>query len=254
MIRKLLLTYLFSRLLVRWRTSKAALCNLLFEKKEQISIGGVKIPCNDLNLDRFEENLIRRSRYLEYERVALEATLSADDVVLSLNCGWGYLPVVAAMRLESDENVFCFEGNEKVLNSVSRMFEVNGIKPKFFNQYVGQETNIVELQFESNFWSNDFMNLEERPIEKVSISVQGIDDVIGKLEVPPNYLLFEVNYRTVSILSSDCIDSFEKMLIVSRRYRELKPYLESLENRSWSIKEWPINAYYCENLGRSVHE
>ncbi|MBM4385175.1 MAG: FkbM family methyltransferase [Deltaproteobacteria bacterium] len=113
----------------------------------------------------------RREVYAErYERGEARCVLlrlDADDVVMEVGAGVGFVSTLCALRVGS-ERVTCYEANPALLPRIRETFAANGVSPALVHGVLAREAGEAELFVEREFVSS---SLRERSGEARAVRV-----------------------------------------------------------------------------------
>lgn len=122
------------------------------ERPPAVDMHGVRVPVTE----RFSDNMIKvmlAGRYEETEAVMLEGLLRADDRVLDLGAGCGFLSTLAAKRLAPGA-VMAVEADPDLVAACTETFKANEVEVTLLNAAVAEREEPVQLTRTKDFWSN----------------------------------------------------------------------------------------------------
>jgi FkbM family methyltransferase len=96
---------------------------------------GVELPLFE-GISPFSKRSILNGRYERGEARSLIRNLLADDVVLEIGGGLGFISTLAALLIGSDR-VHCFEANPALIPRIEETYRRNGVAPTLRNVILG---------------------------------------------------------------------------------------------------------------------
>ncbi len=137
----------------------------------------------------------------------IDNTLEADDVVLELGAGLGFIATFCAKKIGSDK-VFTYEANPKLAPLMEEVFEKNKVYPHATQAMLG------EAQSSSCFYGADKNFLASSVREGanssgVEVPVLSLNDTIRDLQ--PTYLAMDIEGAEAYIMSIIDFQSIRKL-------------------------------------------
>ncbi|WP_348760960.1 FkbM family methyltransferase [uncultured Salinisphaera sp.] len=187
----------------RWRTSR---------KPSHIRLRGIRVA---IDRARFSEKIIRRLYDGGYEReecVALERTLRADDRLLELGAGIGYISTAAARRIGSTR-VVTVEANDALAPIIEATHRANNVTPERRFGVMTASNDLsprVFYRHTRNLWSSS-LTLPDGPYEQVQVPAMSWAETLSELR--PSYLVMDIEGGEIELLSCLDADHVRRMLI-----------------------------------------
>ena len=159
-----------------------------FSRPSTARYGDIILP---LDFDEISEEMrktIYFGRYEVDEAKMIEKKLSADDIVLEIGAGIGYLSALCAKRIGSDR-VFAFEANALLERVIRRTYALNEVQPELTIAALGAQPGTMSFFLERNFWSS---SLIRRSPGARSIDVEVRDAGAELSRIRPTFVLCDI--------------------------------------------------------------
>lgn len=129
--------------------------------------------------------------YGDYERKEVEiirARLGADDRVLEVGAGIGFLSAFCA-RIVGDDSVFSYEANPALLPVIAEVHRRNGVRPTVTNVLLGSGDGERDFFVEPDFWAS---SLVRRTAAAARVSIRQIDLTAELRRVRPSFMIVDI--------------------------------------------------------------
>ncbi|MDB5200759.1 MAG: FkbM family methyltransferase [Ferruginibacter sp.] len=148
---------------------------------------------------------IVNGRYEEGEIAIVKQTLAADDIVLEIGTGLGFVSSYCSAKIGSDR-VFTFEGNPLNVAMANKVFEKNQVSPKLKNAVLGMGSGMVDFPVDEQHRLGSSMLREGkmRPVPLVDLN-----ETIRVLQ--PTYLVMDIEGAEYNILKMISMQSIVKL-------------------------------------------
>lgn len=161
-----------------------------------------------------------RSRYEEDDAELASQILTADDRVLEVGGGVGFLALHCIKTL-GIRDYFMVEANRRLLASIETNFALNGTPPpQVLQAVVNAKDQPVEFWVHRNFWSSSLAR--RHGSKREMLEGRSIPSILAEMPFHPNVLLMDIEGAEADIPLSH-FEPFEKILI------ELHPKLAGSE-------------------------
>lgn len=135
---------------------------------------------------------IRRDIYFgDYERKELEIIerrLDADDIVMEIGAGIGFLSAYCA-RILGNKRVFSYEANPALLEIIKQVHARNGVRPHVTQALLGDGDGERDFFVEPDFWASSLMR---RSPEARRVRIRQMDFNSELRRVAPTFLIVDV--------------------------------------------------------------
>jgi FkbM family methyltransferase len=121
-------------------------------RPQLITHHGIRLPLTEAVSEEMRATLYS-GRYEEREYEVLGKLLQAEDRVLELGSGLGFITVLCALRCGS-ERVTSVEANPHLLSTLRTTFLCNGVSPQLVPGVVSADGQAQTLFVNDNFWSS----------------------------------------------------------------------------------------------------
>lgn len=188
---------------------------------------------------------LRRAIYLDpyetHEREVIKKKLAADDVVLELGAGIGFISTFCAKRIGS-ERVFAVEANPVMAETIRETYRLNGVSPQLICGLLGggegEETFYVEGDFISS-------STHQRSASAQPVKTQRYDARAFIERVKPTFLICDIEGGEQELLSYMPLTGVKKLCI------ELHPHVIGNAGTSEIFGRLLNGGFICDFLSSS---
>lgn len=170
-------------------------------------INGVKIHLRSPVISDRVAKSIYLGLYERLEARVVMATLQADDRVLELGSGVGYLSTLCARRTGS-ERVFAVEANPAMEPYIRETFRLNEVSPKLEMCVLGDCDGEVPFNVNDNYSSS---SLHDRGGKTISVRQKSFAGMLA--EAQPTYLICDIEGGEVPLLIDTPLTGIRKICI-----------------------------------------
>ncbi len=174
----------------------------------EVIIAGVSIPLTKCISDNVREAMFNGG-YEAAELRTIEATLSADDLVLEIGTGIGLISTYCAKRIGSDR-VFTFEANPALEPYIRGVYARNGVSPALQICILGQGDGEETFYVHSDFWSSSVYQRSANS-RRVSIPRKDLNQAIAQLR--PTLLIMDIEGGESDLFKFINLDGIRKISI-----------------------------------------
>ncbi len=169
----------------------------LATRPERVRLHGV-----ELALGGDATPALRRALYAErYERGEARCVafgLAADDVVLEVGAGAGFLSTLCALRVGS-ERVTAVEANPALLPRIRETWAANGVAPRLVHAVLAREAGEAELFVASEFVSSSLRGVgSDGPVLTARVPQLAVNALLR--EVAPTFLAIDIEGGEAELL------------------------------------------------------
>lgn len=188
---------------------------------------------------------LRRAIYLDpyeaHERAVIEKKLAADDVVLELGAGIGFISTFCAKRIGS-ERVFAVEANPVMAETIRETYRLNGVAPQLTCGLLGcgdgEETFYVEGDFISS--STHQRSASAKPIKTLRYDARTFI-----AQCKPTFLICDIEGGERELLEYMPLTGVKKLCI------ELHPHVIGNAGTSEVVARLLGEGFVCDFLSSS---
>ena len=162
-----------------------ARCRVL--ARSVVDVAGVKMRLGP-HLPRAAVTALCRGTYEATERRIAEATLTADDVVLEVGAGLGFISTVCAKRVGS-ERVVAYEANPALRRHILETYRLNGVRPALEMCTLGHRAGTQTFYVEKRFYASSTIR-RSRGATAITVPVRSCNDEIRR--VNPSFLIMDI--------------------------------------------------------------
>jgi FkbM family methyltransferase len=180
----------------------------LLEKPQVVVLNGVRLLVEEGTSEEIRR-LIYRERYERGEARCLLACLEAQDVVLEVGAGRGYLTTLAAQRVGS-ERVFAYEANPALLPLIEATFAANGVRPQLTHAVLGDGAGAVTFFVEDHYLSS---SRQQRSAGARAVEVPQLDAATELARVRPTVVIMDIEGGEASLVPLFDWRSVEKLVL-----------------------------------------
>ncbi len=137
-------------------------------------------------------------------------TLSANDRVLEIGAGIGFLTCLMAKILQNKETLVSFEASSELIAVIERNLKRNAVQATIFNGVVSNTCNASEdFYFGRDFWSNSVLYQPDARI--ISVPNFNFEDLIQQFK--PTYLTIDIEGSEHELLLSSSLNGVQKICL-----------------------------------------
>lgn len=202
----------FLRRILRSRRTKKFLWSLS-GRPQYAAINGVKIRLRSPVISDRVARSIYLGLYEHLEARVVTATLQADDRVLELGSGIGYLSTLCAKRIGA-ERVTAVEANPAMEPYLRETYRLNEVSPQLEICVLGDSEGEIPFNVNDNFSSS---SLHDRGGSTITVPQKSFAAMLDR--VRPTYLICDIEGGEVPLLTSIPLPGVRKICI------ELHPHI-----------------------------
>lgn len=182
-------------------------------RPEFAEINGVKIRLRSPAISDRVAKSIYLGQYERLEARVVLATLHADDRVLELGSGIGYLSTLCARRIGA-ERVTAVEANPAMEAHIRETFRLNAVAPQLEMCVLGDSDGTVSFNVHDNYSSS---SLHDRGGTRIPVPQKSFAGMLSRVE--PSYLICDIEGGEVPLLIDTPLAGVRKICI------ELHPHI-----------------------------
>ena len=166
--------------------SKALLQTRRLTRPKVVRHAGVNLEIGD-HLSPIIIEYIYSGQYEKSELKGLRRNLEADDIVMEIGAGIGFISLQCARRIGADR-VFAFEANPALEQHIRRNYDLNGLHPTLEIGLLGEQAGECDFYVERDFWVSSLH--PSSTARRVSIAVRPLNEAVRR--VAPTFLVMDV--------------------------------------------------------------
>ncbi len=131
---------------------------------------------------------LKAERYETPEARIVGQALQADDIVLELGTGLGFISSLCAQRIGGN-NVHSFEANPALQRVILKNYQLNALSPQLEIALLGEKSGAVTFYVMKNFWSSSTIKRHPsaRPIQ---VPMKCFNDELARIR--PSFLIIDI--------------------------------------------------------------
>lgn len=136
-----------------------------------VRIAGIRVSADLEDVPEKIRRQLYRSDYEKGELTQVRRALRADDRVLEVGAGIGFISLVCA-RICGPENVLSYEPNPAMKRVIEKNYSLNGLRPTLRNKVLATEAGTVDFYFSDNVLSSSLIDRDHggrTPVEADAI-------------------------------------------------------------------------------------
>ena len=158
---------------------------------------------------------LEADRYETPEARIVRHAIQADDVVLELGTGLGFIASLCA-KIVGNSSVHTYEANPALEPIIRRNFELNGLAPRLEISLLGETPGTITFYVMKNFWSSS--TIKRHPQAKpIQVPVKRFNDELKRLR--PSFLIIDIEGGERDFIDYAQLDGVQKICI------ELHPHV-----------------------------
>ncbi|MGP1675991.1 MAG: FkbM family methyltransferase [Burkholderiales bacterium] len=147
--------------------------------------------------------------YEAKEAELVQKKIAADDVVMEVGAGIGFLSALSAKAVGS-ERVFAYEANPQLMDVIKQVHQLNRVAPTVSNVLLGEGDGEREFWLEENYWAS---SLIRGSADATPIRVRQIDLNQEIQRIRPSFLILDIEGGEYEFLRHARLDPIRKIVI-----------------------------------------
>lgn len=173
-----------------------------------VELCGIKIAVSR-NFTRSVKSVFYRSVYEMSEARCVREKISADDVVLEIGTGIGFISSLCS-KLIGSENVFSYEANPALIPLIRETYTMNAVNPTLINAFVGARRGFVNFYVEEDFPLSSCIRRSPNS-EKIRLPCLDVNEEISRIK--PSFLIIDIEGGEFELVPSMNLGTVQKVLI-----------------------------------------
>lgn len=170
---------------------------------------GVLLPVRHPLISPHIRREIALGNYERKEIEIVERRLEADDVVMEIGAGIGFLSAWCAKRV-GDGRVFAYEANPALMDVIARTYELNAVAPEARNVLLGRGAGEREFNVEPEFWAS---SLQTKSAQAKVVRVAQVDLNAEIARIRPTFMVVDIEGGERELFEYACLDGVRKVCV-----------------------------------------
>lgn len=148
----------------------------------------------------------------EYEAKEVDIVdkrLEADDVVMEVGAGIGYLSALCAKRIGNDR-VHAYEANPAMMDVIAATHQKNGVSPRVENVMMGRGSGVCTLFVEEEFWASSTV-IGSTSAKQVEVPQIDLNEEFDR--VRPSFLIIDIEGGEIDFFNYAKLDGLRKICV-----------------------------------------
>ncbi|MCR8726813.1 FkbM family methyltransferase [Frigidibacter sp. ROC022] len=163
---------------------------------------GMKFPVDRELLTRRQLRLLRENRYEENEFNAIRSQVLADDVVIELGAGMGFMSTAVALKRKVRQ-VHAYEANPRMIPYIREVHRLNRVEHiQLTNAALGPKSGTVNFYIRAEFPDSSMSDQEDSQLSPV-VAVEEVPmlDIAAEFRrVAPTFLICDIEGAEADLL------------------------------------------------------
>lgn len=168
---------------------------------------GIRLPVKHPLVSPGIAKEIYLGSYEAKEIEIISKRLSADDIVLEVGSGLGFLSAYCAKHIGSSR-VFTYEANPDLIPVIAATHEQNGVSPTVINALLGRGEGTRKFHLERDFWASSAHRDGGQ-----TITVRQIDLCSELARIKPSFLIVDIEGGELEFFSEADLSSVRKICV-----------------------------------------
>lgn len=176
--------------------------------------------------------------YESKEAELVKKKIAADDVVMEVGAGIGFLSALSAKAVGS-ERVFAYEANPQLMEVIKHVHELNQVAPTVSNVLLGEGEGERDFWLAKDYWASSLIQGSE---DATRIRVRQIDLNQEIQRIQPSFMVLDIEGGEYEFLRRARLDPIRKIVI------EVHPHVLGYARIS-EMLGWLFAAGFALDLG-----
>lgn len=170
---------------------------------------GISLPARHPLIAPAIQKKIFFGEYEAKEVDIVEKRLEANDVVMEVGAGIGYLSALCAKRIGSDR-VHAYEANPAMMEVIAETHRKNEVSPRVVNAMMGRGSGVCTLFVEEEFWASSTVT-GSAASRKVDVPQIDLNEEFDKIR--PSFLIIDIEGGEIDFFKYATLDGLRKICI-----------------------------------------
>lgn len=176
--------------------------------------------------------------YESKEAELVKKKIAADDVVMEIGAGIGFLSALSA-KITGSERVFAYEANPQLMEVIRHVHHLNHVAPKVSNVLLGEGDGECTFWLEKDYWASSLIQGSQ---DATPIRVRQIDLNQEIQSIRPSFMILDIEGGEYEFLRHARLDPIRKIVI------EVHPHVLGYTRIS-EMLGWLFAAGFALDLG-----
>lgn len=181
----------------------------LLPKAEYSTNFGVRLP---LKHPAITPPILKNIFFGVYESKEAELVnkkIAADDVVMEVGAGIGFLSALSA-KITGSERVFAYEFNPQLMEVIRHVHDLNHVAPTVSNVLLGEGDGECTFWLEKDYWASSLIQGSQ---DATPIRVRQIDLNQEIQRIQPSFMILDIEGGEYEFLRHARLDPIRKIVI-----------------------------------------
>jgi len=176
--------------------------------------------------------------YESKEAELVTKKIAADDMVMEIGAGIGFLSALSA-KVVGSERVFAYEANPRLMAVIKQVHDINQVAPTVSNVLLGEGDGECTFWLEKDYWASSLIQGSQ---DATSIRVRQIDLNQEIQRIRPSFMILDIEGGEYEFLRHARLDPIRKIVI------EVHPHVLGYARIS-EMLGWLFAAGFALDLG-----
>jgi FkbM family methyltransferase len=176
--------------------------------------------------------------YESKEAELVKKKIAADDVVMEVGAGIGFLSALCA-KVTGSERVFAYEANPQLMQVIRHVHDLNQVAPTVSNVLLGEGDGECTFWLEKDYWASSLIQGSK---DATPIRVRQIDLNQEIQRIRPSFMILDIEGGEYEFLRHARLDPIRKIVI------EVHPHVLGYTRIS-EMLGWLFAAGFALDLG-----
>jgi FkbM family methyltransferase len=154
-----------------------------------IAYHGISIPMHATSYISRVRKALYRGDYEAPEIAMIRTVIRPDDIVLEIGAGIGVVSSIIATQLASPSNLWSYEANPALIDSIYAISEENSLDFHVINSAISLEDGEEKFYFDSHFESSSLLN-RQRGAHETKVQTASFSRILAELK--PSVIVMDV--------------------------------------------------------------
>lgn len=174
-----------------------------------VQLPGAKVSVDERHISKHVRGFIAANKYERDEFAIVSKTLKADDRVMEVGAGIGYLACYCASVIRDASRLHCFEANPNLIPLIENNRALNGVEFTLHNALIGEGGGTATLYVPEDFWSASLAPREDA--EALTVPMADAQETLQALS--PTYLIMDIEGGEVDLLPQLDLSSVQQICV-----------------------------------------
>lgn len=148
--------------------------------------------------------------YEKKEATIVSQRLEADDVVMEIGAGIGFLSAYCAKKIGS-ERVFAYDANPALADIVATTYRANGVQPAFRTAMLGKGAGQARFFVEEEFWASSANQDSSGRSKEIEVDQIDLNEEIARLR--PTFMIVDIEGGEADLFALADLSGVKKICV-----------------------------------------